>query len=141
MNNELLDLKPTALWKNFAEICNIPHPSGYSEEITDFLLNFGKKNGLDVKVDEAGNVIIKKPATKGRENCKGVILQSHFDMVPQKNSATVHDFQKDPIITKIVDGWVTAEGTTLGADNGVGMATALAILESDTISHGPLEAL
>ena len=141
MNNELLDLKPTALWKNFAEICNIPHPSGYSEEITDFLLNFGKKNGLDVKVDEAGNVIIKKPATKGREKCKGVILQSHFDMVPQKNSATVHDFQKDPIITKIVDGWVTAEGTTLGADNGVGMATALAILESDTISHGPLEAL
>ncbi len=141
MSNELLNLKPASLWKNFAAICEIPHPSGHSEEITDFLVNFGKNLGLETFVDKAGNVIIRKPATKGKEHCQGVILQSHFDMVPQKNSDTSHDFEKDSIKTKIVDGWVTAEGTTLGADNGIGMATALAILEANDIEHGPVEAL
>ena len=137
----MLNLKPANLWKNFAEICQIPHPSGHHEEMTQFLVNFGKKLALETIVDKAGNVIIRKPATKGKENCQGVILQSHFDMVPQKNNATVHDFTKDPIKTEIIDGWVTAQGTTLGADNGIGMATAMAILESDDIEHGPLEAL
>ncbi len=141
MNNELLNLKPANLWKNFAEICQIPHPSGHHSEITDFLVNFGKNLALETIVDKAGNVIIRKPATKGKEKCQGVILQSHFDMVPQKNSDKVHNFEKDPIKTMIVDGWVTADGTTLGADNGIGMATALAILEANDIEHGPIEAL
>ena len=139
--SDLLNLKPAGVWKNFDAICSIPHPSGHPEAITKFLTDFGLKLGLETVVDETGNVMIRKPATPGMENCKGVILQSHMDMVPQKNAATVHDFEKDPI-QPVVDGeWVKAKGTTLGADNGIGMATAMAILEASDIQHGPLEAL
>lgn len=139
--SDLLNLKPAGVWKNFDAICSIPHPSGQPEAITKFLTDFGLKLGLETVVDETGNVMIRKPATPGMEDCKGVILQSHMDMVPQKNGATKHDFEKDPI-QPVVDGeWVKAKGTTLGADNGIGMATAMAILEAGDIQHGPLEAL
>ncbi|MEG1585450.1 MAG: aminoacyl-histidine dipeptidase [Bacteroidales bacterium] len=139
--SDLLNLKPIGVWKNFDAICSIPHPSGYPDAITKFLTDFGLKLGLETVVDETGNVIIRKPATPGMEHCKGVILQSHMDMVPQKNAATVHDFEKDPILP-VVDGeWVKATGTTLGADNGIGMAAAMAILEANDIQHGPIEAL
>lgn len=139
--SDLLNLKPAGVWKNFDAICSIPHPSGHPEAITKFLTDFGLKLGLETVVDETGNVMIRKPATPGMEGCKGVILQSHMDMVPQKNGATKHDFEKDPI-QPVVDGeWVKAKGTTLGADNGIGMATAMAILEAGDIQHGPLEAL
>ena len=111
------------------------------EKITEFLLNFGKNLGLESFVDEAGNVIIRKPATPGMENRKGVILQAHMDMVPQKNNDTVHDFEKDPIETWIDGEWVKAKGTTLGADNGLGVAAIMAVLEATDLKHGPLEAL
>jgi len=111
------------------------------EKITAFLLGFGKELGLESFVDEAGNVIIRKPATPGMENRKGVILQAHMDMVPQKNNDTVHDFEKDPIETYIDGDWVKAKGTTLGADNGLGVAAIMAVLEAKDLKHGPLEAL
>ena len=111
------------------------------EKVTEFLLNFGKNLGLESFVDEAGNVIIRKPATPGMENRKGVILQAHMDMVPQKNNDTVHDFEKDPIETYIDGDWVKAKGTTLGADNGLGVAAIMSVLEAKDLKHGPLEAL
>ena len=141
MSKSILDLKPTSVWKNFQAICAIPHPSGHLDPIRQFLTDFGNKLNLETIVDQTGNVLIRKPATKGYENKKGVIMQSHMDMVPQKNNATVHDFEKDPIKIHIEGDYLTAEGTTLGADNGIGMATALAILEDETIEHGPIEAL
>lgn len=111
------------------------------EKITKFLVDFGKGLGLESLVDEAGNVIIRKPATPGMENRKGVILQAHMDMVPQKNNDVVHDFTKDPIETYIDGDWVKAKGTTLGGDNGLGVAAIMAVLEADNLKHGPLEAL
>ena len=111
------------------------------EKITEFLVNFGKELGLESFVDEVGNVIIRKPATPGMENRKGVILQAHMDMVPQKNNDTVHDFEKDPIETYVDGDWVKAKGTTLGADNGLGVAAIMAVLEAKDLKHGPLEAL
>lgn len=111
------------------------------EKITQFLVDFGKGLGLESLVDEAGNVIIRKPATPGMENRKGVILQAHMDMVPQKNNDVVHDFTKDPIETYIDGDWVKAKGTTLGGDNGLGVAAIMAVLEADNLKHGPLEAL
>ena len=111
------------------------------EQITEFLVNFGKQLGLESFVDEVGNVIIRKPATPGMENRKGVVLQAHMDMVPQKNNDTVHDFTKDPIETYIDGDWVKAKGTTLGADNGLGVAAIMAVLEATDLKHGPLEAL
>lgn len=141
MSNDLLNLNPAGVWKNFSAICAIPHPSGSPEAITKFLADFGLKLGLETVVDETGNVLIRKPATVGMEDCKGVILQSHMDMVPQKNGATQHDFEKDPIQPYVDGEWVKAKGTTLGADNGIGMAASLAILEANDIQHGPIEAL
>lgn len=141
MSNDILNLKPAGVWKNFLAICEIPHPSGHTADITKFLVDFGHKLGLETVVDETGNVMIRKPATPGMEDCKGVILQSHMDMVPQKNESTAHDFEKDPIKAYVDGDWVTAEGTTLGADNGIGMAAAMAILEATDIQHGPVEAL
>jgi dipeptidase D len=111
------------------------------EPVTNFLLTFGRDLGLEAFTDEVGNVIIRKPATPGMEKRKGVILQAHMDMVPQKNKDTVHDFEKDPIETYIDGDWVKAKGTTLGADNGLGVAAIMAVLEDTTIAHGPLEAL
>ena len=137
----ILSLNPKAVWKHFHALTQIPRPSGHIEEITKYLVKFGKDLGLESFVDNIGNVVIRKPATPGMENRKGVILQGPMDMVPQKNNDTVHDFEKDPIET-IIDGeWVRANGTTLGADNGMGVAAAMAVLESKDIKHGPLEVL
>jgi dipeptidase D len=136
------DLKPVLLWENFKHICAIPHPSKHEEKITAWLLQWAKEHHISAIQDEVGNIILSKPATKGYENRKGVILQGHIDMVPQKNSDKVHDFTKDPIEIRIGDdGWVRANGTTLGADNGIGCAAAMAILQSNEIAHGPLEVL
>jgi len=141
MSNEILQLSPKALWKNFYSLTQIPRPSKKEDKIREFIFNFGKNLGLETIQDEVGNVIIRKPATPGMENRKGVILQGHLDMVPQKNSDKVHDFEKDPIET-ILDGeWVRANGTTLGADNGMGVSAAMSVLESKDIQHGPIEAL
>ena len=137
----ILQLAPQNVWKHFYSLTRIPRPSGHVEQVTEFLVNFGKGLGLESFVDEVGNVIIRKPATPGMENRKGVILQAHMDMVPQKNNDTVHDFTKDPIETYIDGDWVKAKGTTLGADNGLGVAAAMAVLEADDLKHGPLEVL
>jgi dipeptidase D len=141
MMNDLVQLKPERLWYHFAEICKIPRPSRKEEKIAAHLVAFAKSHGLWHRVDEAGNVIIRKPATPGYEGRKGVILQSHMDMVCEKNSDTVHDFDNDPIVPWIDGDWVKARGTTLGADDGIGIAASLAILEASDITHGPLEAL
>ncbi len=141
MNEGLLKLEPKNVWKNFVELTKIPRPSKKEEQIIEFMRKWGEDRNLDVLVDEVGNVIFKKPATKGLEDRKKIILQGHLDMVPQKNSDKVHDFEKDPI-TAYVDGeWVTADGTTLGADNGMGVAITMAIFEADDIPHPALEAL
>lgn len=141
MSNQILNLEPKAVWKHFYSLTQIPRPSKKEERIIQFMKEFGLSLGLETIVDEAGNVIIRKPATPGMENRKGVVLQSHLDMVPQKNSDKAHDFEKDPIET-IVDGeWVRANGTTLGADNGMGVAAIMAVLESKELVHGPVEAL
>lgn len=137
----ILQLAPQNVWKHFYSLTQIPRPSGHMEKITKFLVDFGKGLGLESLVDEAGNVIIRKPATPGMENRKGVILQAHMDMVPQKNNDVVHDFTKDPIETYIDGDWVKAKGTTLGGDNGLGVAAIMAVLEADNLKHGPLEAL
>ena len=141
MSNEILNLNPKALWKNFYSLTQIPRPSKKEEKIREFIFKFGKELELETIQDEVGNVIIRKPATPGMENRKGVILQGHLDMVPQKNSDKIHDFEKDPIETAIDGEWVRANGTTLGADNGMGVAAAMAILESKDMQHGPIEAL
>lgn len=134
-------LNPQNVWKHFYSLTRVPRPSGHLKAVTEFLLNFGRSLNLESFTDEAGNVIIKKPATPGMENRKGVILQAHMDMVPQKNNDTVHDFEKDPIETYIDGDWVRAKGTTLGADNGLGVAAIMAVLEDNSLKHGPLEAL
>ena len=135
------ELLPNALWQHFAAICDIPHPSFHEEQIRDHLIGFAKAHNLEWLADDAGNVIIRKSATAGMEDRAGVILQGHMDMVPQKNNDTVHDFTTDPIKAYIDGDWVTAEGTTLGADNGIGMAAALAVLAATDLQHGPIEAL
>jgi dipeptidase D len=141
MNNEILNLKPSKVWYYFNEILQIPRPSKKEGKIIEYLLRFGKEHNLETLQDEVGNVLIRKPATPGMENRKWVALQSHVDMVCEKNSDKEHDFENDPIEAYIEDGWVTANGTTLGGDDGIGVATELAILDSDDIEHGPLECL
>lgn len=141
----LSHLQPQKLWQLFEQVCSIPHPSKHEDKISEWIQSWSKEQGLTVKVDAVGNLLISKAATAGMENKKGVILQAHMDMVPQKNSDNDHDFLVDPIkpyiITESDGDWVTADGTTLGADNGVGLASALAVLASDDIAHGPLEVL
>jgi dipeptidase D len=139
----LSHLQPQPLWQLFEKICSIPHPSKHEQQISLWIQAWAKALGLIIKEDSVGNLCIKKPATIGMEDRKGVILQAHMDMVPQKNSDTTHDFLTDPIKPYITDSgdWVTAEGTTLGADNGIGLASALAILASSDVAHGPLEVL
>lgn len=137
----ILQLAPQNVWKHFYSLTRIPRPSGHVEQVTEFLVNFGKELGLESFTDEVGNVIIRKPATPGMENRRGVILQAHMDMVPQKNNDTVHDFTKDPIETWVDSEWVKAKGTTLGADDGLGVAAAMAVLEAKDLKHGPLEVL
>ena len=138
---EKKDLKPAALFQYFEEICQVPRPSKREEKIIAYLKAFGEKHQLETKIDEAGNVLIKKPATKGMEDCKTVVLQSHIDMVCEKNNDVEHDFLTDPIQTVIDGEWLRAKGTTLGADNGIGVATQLAVLTDDTLKHGPIECL
>jgi len=139
---EIQNLQPAGLWQNFYNLTQIPRPSGKKEEISAFLANYGRQLGLETVVDKMGNVIIRKPASAGMENHPGVILQGHMDMVPQKNSDVKHDFEKDPIRAYVENNgeWVTADGTTLGADNGIGVAAALAILADKSVVHPPLEA-
>jgi dipeptidase D len=141
MSNEILNLEPKNLWKNFYKLTQVPRPSKKEGKIIEFMRKFGEDLGLETIVDEVGNVIIRKPATPGMENRKGVVMQGHLDMVPQKNSDKEHDFEKDPIEAYVDGDWVTANGTTLGADNGMGVAAAMAVLESKTLKHGPVEAL
>ena len=138
---EKIELKPASVFHYFNEICQVPRPSKKEEKIIAYLENFAQAQGLEWKKDESGNILIKKPATAGLENLKTVILQSHIDMVCEKNSDSTHDFLNDPIETYIDGEWLKAKGTTLGADNGIGMATQLAILGADDIQHGPLECL
>ena len=135
------ELDPQIVWKNFYALTQIPRPSKHEELAVEYMYNWGKEHGLETIKDEVGNIIIRKPATPGCENMKGVILQGHIDMVPQKNNDTVHDFEKDPIQTWIDGEWVKAKGTTLGADNGLGLAMAMAVLESSDLKHGPIELL
>lgn len=135
------ELQPKEVFENFYSLTQIPRPSKKEAQVIAFMKKFGEDLGLETIVDAAGNVIIRKPATPGYENRKGIILQAHLDMVPQKNADTVHDFEKDPIETYIDNGWVRAKGTTLGADNGVGAAAAMAVLASKDLEHGPIEAL
>jgi len=135
------DLEPKVVWNNFYEITRCPRPSKHEEIIREYLLEWGRKHGVEAFADETGNVIMRVPATPGYENLKGVVLQGHMDMVPQKNADTVHDFEKDPIETWVDGEWLRAKGTTLGADNGLGVAMALSVLESPEVKHGPVEVL
>ena len=139
--SELSQLSPQPLWDIFAKICSIPHPSYHEEELATYIMSWAKEQGFWHERDQVGNILIRKPATPGFENRKPVVLQAHLDMVPQKNNDTVHDFTKDPIQPWVDGEWVKARGTTLGADNGIGMASTLAVLSDDSVEHGPLEVL
>ena len=135
------DLQPREVWKHFEALTQVPRPSGHLEKIQQFLLDFGKSINVKTWQDEAGNIIMRKPATPGLENRKGIILQAHMDMVPQKTPESTHDFENDPIKTIVKGDWLYADDTTLGADNGLGVAAIMAIFEDNTLTHGPLEAL
>ncbi len=141
MSEEIKNLKPEAIWKNFYALTQIPRPSKKEEKVAAFIKDFGKKLNLETLEDETGNIVIRKPATPGYENRKTIILQGHLDMVPQKNNDTQHDFETDPIDAYVDGEWVTARGTTLGADNGMGVAAAMGVLEAKDLEHGPIEAL
>ena len=141
MNKDISNLEPKNLWKHFYSLTQVPRPSKHEDAIQDFMMKFGQDLGLETIKDDIGNIIIKKPATPGMENRKGVVMQGHLDIVPQKNSDKVHNFATDPIEAYIDGDWVTANGTTLGADNGMGVAAAMAVLEATNLVHGPLEAL
>ncbi len=138
---KISELKPAEVWAYFEEILAIPRISKKEDQIIAYLIGFAKKHKLQYKQDQVGNLLISKPATRGMENRKGVILQSHADMVGEKHAEVNHDFEKDPIQPYLEDGWVKARGTTLGADDGIGIAASMAILASDKVEHGPLECL
>ena len=139
--SEIISLAPQIVWKHFDSLTQVPRPSGHLDKIQAFLLEFGKRVGVESFMDEAGNIIYRKPATPGMENRKTVILQAHMDMVPQKTKDTVHDFINDPIQTYIDGEWVKAKGTTLGSDDGMGVAAIMAVMEDNSLKHGPLVAL
>ncbi|GGZ06471.1 MAG: dipeptidase [Shewanella sp.] len=139
--SDLSQLAPQPLWQWFEKICSFPRPSGHEAALSQFIQNWARDKQLEVIEEAVGNLIIRKPATPGMENRKPVVIQAHMDMVPQKNADKTHDFTKDPIEPWVDGEWVKARGTTLGADNGIGMCSALAILQSDDIAHGPLEVL
>ncbi|MES9957004.1 MAG: aminoacyl-histidine dipeptidase [Sedimenticola sp.] len=138
---EIDNLEPGLLWKNFHRLTETPRPSHHEEAVQQLILDFADDLGLESERDAHGNVIVRKAATPGMEGRKGVILQGHLDMVPQANAGSSHDFARDPIKTRIEGDWVLADETTLGADNGIGVAAAMAVLESTTLEHGPIEAL
>lgn len=139
--SEIRNLEPKAVWEIFQELCDIPRPSKVEQKAVEYAKNFGENLGLETYVDEVGNVIIKKPATPGMEDRKTVLLQGHLDMVPQKNNDIKHNFETDPIQAYVDGEWVTAKDTTLGADNGIGVAASLAVLKATNLVHGPLEVL
>lgn len=135
------DLQPAPVWGHFATLCSIPRPSKGEERLRQHLRTWAEAHGLTTVVDSVGNLIVRKPASPGMEAVPGVVLQAHLDMVCQANDDTPHDFSRDPIVPVLRDGWLVAEGTTLGADNGIGVALILAALEDRDLVHGPLEAL
>lgn len=139
--SEIKNLKPECIWRNFDALTQIPRPSGHLEKVQQFLLDFAKNTGVEAFKDEAGNIVMRKPATPGMENRKTVILQAHMDMVPQKEKTSTHNFETDPIQTYIDGEWVRAKGTTLGADDGLGVAAIMAVMEAKDLKHGPIEAL
>lgn len=137
----LTELQPTSLWTFFSKICSIPHPSHHEQALAEWIMEWAKQKGIAAKQDETGNIFLSKPATAGMEDRQGTILQAHLDMVPQANSDNPHNFATDPIGAFVDGEWVTANGTTLGADNGIGLSSILAVFDADDIAHGPLEAL
>ena len=139
--SEIANLKPEAIWRNFDALTQVPRPSGHLEKVQQFLLDWAKEHHVDAFLDPAGNIVMRKPATPGYENRKGVLLQAHMDMVPQKSPESTHNFETDPIETYIEDGWVHARGTTLGSDDGIGVAAIMGVMESADLKHGPVEAL
>ena len=141
MTNDIQNLAPQCIWRNFYRLTQVPRPSGHLERIQQFLLDFGKEAGVHAEKDPAGNILFRKPASPGMEDRKGIILQAHMDMVPQKTPESQHNFETDPIEPWIDGEWVKARGTTLGADNGLGVATIMAIMEDKKLLHGPIDAL
>ncbi|OQA91945.1 MAG: Cytosol non-specific dipeptidase [Bacteroidetes bacterium ADurb.Bin234] len=141
MKHEILNLAPASVWKYFFEICQIPHPSKKEEKMINYLMETGKRLGLETLKDEAGNVLIRKPASKGKEAITAIVFQSHMDMVCEKNNDVAFNFDTDAIQPYIDGEWVKAKGTTLGSDDGIGMAIALALLEDNSLQHGPIECL
>ncbi len=139
--SEIRNLKPEGIWRNFDALTQVPRPSGHLEKVQQFLLDFAKQIGVEAYKDSAGNIVMRKPATPGMENRKTVILQAHMDMVPQKEKASNHNFETDPIQTYIDGDWVKAKGTTLGADDGLGVAAIMAVMEASDLKHGAIEAL
>lgn len=139
--SEIKHLKPEVVWKNFHSLTQVPRPSGHLNKVEQFLLNFAKEVGVEAFKDEAGNIVMRKPATPGMENRKTITLQAHMDMVPQKSPDSNHNFETDPIVTYIDGEWVKARNTTLGSDNGMGVAAILAVMEATDIQHGPIEGL
>ena len=139
--NEIDNLNPSCIWKNFYALTQVPRPSGHLDKIQQFLLDFAAKVGVEAFKDPAGNIVMRKPATPGMENRKTVLLQAHMDMVPQKTPDSKHNFETDPIEPWIDGEWVKAKGTTLGADDGLGVAIIMAVMEASDLKHGPVEAL
>ena len=141
MATSIKDLNPQIIWKNFYLLTQVPRPSGHLERVQQFLLDWAKEHGIEAFKDGAENIVMRKPATPGRENAKTAVLQAHMDMVPQKVDESTHNFETDPIETYIDGDWVKAKGTTRGSDDGIGVAAIMAVMESTDIKHGPLEAL
>ena len=140
--NEITNLQPSCIWRNFDALTKVPRPSGHLEKVQQFLLDFAKRVGVEAFIDEGNNIVMKKPATPGMERRKVVLMQAHMDMVPQKSPESNHNFETDPIETYIDgEGWVRAKGTTLGADNGLGVAAIMAVMEATDLQHGPVEGL
>lgn len=140
--NEIANLQPSCIWRNFDALTKVPRPSGHLEKVQQFLLDFAKRVGVEAFIDEGNNIVMKKPATPGMERRKVVLMQAHMDMVPQKSPESNHNFETDPIETYIDgEGWVRAKGTTLGADNGLGVAAIMAVMEATDLQHGPVEGL
>ena len=139
---EIKNLKPECIWRHFDALTQVPRPSGHLEKVQQFLLDFAASVGVEAFKDPANNIVMRKPASEGMENKPGIILQAHMDMVPQKSPESTHNFETDPLQTYIDDeGWVRAKGTTLGADNGLGVAAIMAVMEDKTLKHGPVEGL
>ena len=139
--SEIKNLNPECIWRNFDALTQVPRPSGHLEKVQHMLLEFAARVGVEAFKDAAGNIVMRKPASPGKENRKGIILQAHMDMVPQKSKESTHNFETDPIQTYVDGEWVKAKGTTLGADNGIGVAAIMAVMEDKTLVHGPVEGL